>query len=110
MKLSEKQIENSILEYLAMRNIYAFKVKSQGTYDVKEGRFRKPSRYYKRGTADILGVLPGGRFLAIEVKSKTGRLSMHQKMFIEAVNAYGGLGFVARSIEDVEQSIKGVKK
>lgn len=103
----EKQIENSILEWLAWNNIFSFKVKSQGTWDEKEKKFRKPSRYYKKGTADILGIYKG-KFLAIEVKSASGRLSEHQKIFLNQVKENGGIAIVARSIDDVEILLKDV--
>lgn len=100
MTQPEKHIENSILEFLALHNIFAFKVKSQGTFDQAKGQFRRPSRYYKKGVADILGIF-NGKFLAIEVKSAKGRLSPVQKLFLEQVHANGGMAFVARSIDDV---------
>lgn len=98
----EKVIENAILEYLAHRDILAFKIKSQGTFDPTLKKFRRPSKYYKRGVADILGIykqMP----LAIEVKSEKGRLSIHQKMFLQEFKSYGGIAIVARSVEDVEK-------
>lgn len=52
------------------------------------------------GGADLLGVAPDGRFLAVEVKTATGRVSKEQKRFIDAVNRAGGLAGVARSVED----------
>lgn len=55
----------------------------------------------KPGVSDILGVLPDGKFLAIEVKTPTGRVSDHQQKFIDKVNASGGVAFVARSLDDV---------
>ena len=41
------------------------------------------------------------RFLAIEVKTKTGKVSLDQAKFLKLVNESGGLGFVARSVDDV---------
>jgi Holliday junction resolvase len=52
-----------------------------------------------KGIADILGCYQG-RFLAIEVKTLTGRLSPAQEQFLERVRKAGGLAFVARSIDD----------
>lgn len=100
--MKEKLIENEILEWLAWNDIFAFKVKSQGTFDPTTNRFRKPSKYYKRGTADILGIYKK-RPLAIEVKSETGRLSIHQKIFLQEFQNHGGISIVARSPEDVEK-------
>jgi len=53
------------------------------------------------GVPDIVGILPDGKFLAIEVKTAKGRLSPHQERFIQNINDAGGLAFVARSPEDV---------
>lgn len=101
--IKEKQIENSILSYLKTRGVFAFKVESTGLFDPTLGRFRRKNSVHRMvGVSDILGILPGGRFFAIEVKSKVGRLSEHQKKFLASVNEVGGIGFVARSIDDVE--------
>jgi len=55
-----------------------------------------------KGVADVLGVLPDGRFLAVECKTATGRISPEQDAFIRNVNLRGGLAFVARGLEDVK--------
>lgn len=52
------------------------------------------------GVADILGIF-NGRFLAIEVKRPGNPLTRCQKHFLDSVNREGGIGFVARSIDDV---------
>jgi len=63
-----------------------------------------------RGISDILGILPDGRFLAVEVKTKKGRVSPEQQVFLDRINALHGVGFVARSIEDVEKGLSaGIK-
>lgn len=54
------------------------------------------------GSADILGIMaPDGRFLAIEVKSDTGRQSDQQRHFQAMVENHGGLYILARSVDDV---------
>jgi hypothetical protein len=58
-----------------------------------------------RGVSDILGII-GGRPLAIEVKSKTGRLTEHQREFLSFWRAAGGVGFVARSVEDCRTELQ----
>lgn len=70
--------------------------------------YRKSNNpFHIKGTSDILGILPDGRFLAIEVKSATGRLSEEQKFFIFQINANGGKAFMARTIQDVETELFG---
>jgi hypothetical protein len=53
------------------------------------------------GVSDIIGCLPTGRFFAIEIKTPRGVVSDHQRRFIDNVQAQGGIGFVARSVDDV---------
>ena len=53
------------------------------------------------GSSDIIGIHnPTGRFLAVEVKTKTGRASKEQINFIEQVRAANGIAGIARSVED----------
>jgi len=59
------------------------------------------SMYQKRGVADIVGMLPGGRFVAIEVKTAKGKMSPEQQAFIDAIEAKGGIGIIARCVMDV---------
>lgn len=50
-------------------------------------------------TADMVGKTVGV-FTAIEVKNKTGRVSVHQQRFIDHITALGGFAGVARSPEE----------
>lgn len=52
------------------------------------------------GGADLIGVSPDGRFLAVEVKSQSGRPSKDQLNFIAAVQQAGGIAGVCRSVEE----------
>jgi hypothetical protein len=71
------------------------------------------------GMSDIIGIVPRvftrvsgagapedfGRFLAIEVKAAKGVVTQAQQAFLDQVNKAGGKGFVARSVEDVRQTL-----
>lgn len=96
----EKDIQKSILEYLEAKRIFCWKEASTGVMvgDPNNPRFMPIGL---KGKSDILGILKGGRFLAIEVKRPSGRLSEAQVEFLQNVNLNGGLGFVAHSIDDV---------
>lgn len=102
----EQLVKHAIMDYLRlMPKAKFFWVKSTGTYDPVAKIFRRSnSRWEIRGVSDILGVM-NGRFIAIEVKSAKGRVTPEQKLFIDQVNACGGLGFVARSVADVAERI-----
>ena len=58
------------------------------------------------GSADLIGVSPGGKFLAVEAKAPSGRVSDAQCRFLLAVNRAGGIGFVARSAEDALKQLE----
>jgi hypothetical protein len=100
--LSEKEIQNQILEYLYNRGVFCWRQNTVGVYDEKRGCYiRNNSRYVIRGVSDILGVLPNGRILAIEVKSRKGKVSPDQEAFLKNVLLKGGVAILARSLEDV---------
>jgi len=102
-RIAESEIQSLILGWLLTKGFYAWRNHSQGTFDAKSGRYRAMNQIgARKGVSDILGVLPDGRFLAIEVKGAKGRTSQEQDAFIRMVNSLGGLAFVARSLEDVK--------
>ena len=102
-KCKETDIKNAILEFLNYHHVFCWPNDSVGIFDpVKKIYRKKHSRFAMNGVSDILGVLPDGRFLAIEVKSDKGRCSDDQVHFLGEVNKRGGLAFVAKSVDDVK--------
>jgi hypothetical protein len=63
------------------------------------------------GSSDLVGIARGGRFVALEVKSETGRVTKEQATFIALVRHMGGVGEVVRSVEEamaaVDRAVKG---
>lgn len=53
-----------------------------------------------KGVPDILGIYKG-RFLGIEVKTEKGKVRPEQEEFLENIRRHGGIGFVARNLDDV---------
>lgn len=90
----EADIEADILTYLAYRHIPAWR-----THDARN----HPAT---AGIADIIGILPGGRFLAIECKAHRGIVTKEQSDFIRAINLKGGLAIVTRSVQEVAHELK----
>ena len=66
----------------------------------------RPVKTGPPGISDLLGWAPGGRFLAVEVKTPGGRVTPQQQAFIDAVNRAGGLGLVARSEQDLINALR----
>jgi hypothetical protein len=98
----EGQVLASCLRYLKIRGIYHWR-NSVGSVQVRPGQWY---RFGKVGSSDILGVLPGGKILAVEIKAPDGRLSPEQREFLETVRGLGGLAIIARSWTDVDQELR----
>ncbi len=108
--MSEAEIQNLILDFLNRNRIFAFRVNTTGIFDPVKKIYRTMGKFSLKGVSDIIGILPNGRFLAIEVKSSTGRVSTEQQAFINKIMAMGGVALVARSLEDVIIPINGLRR
>lgn len=97
---SEKEIQKSILDYLSLKGINAWRTNSGIQFSTYKDK-SYITRLAPKGTPDIIGFLNDGRFLGIEVKKPGGIISDEQIIFIEKINQAGGLAFVAFSIDDV---------
>ena len=77
---------------------------NSGTFQMQYG---DKTRYVRantaRGMADIMGILKNGKTLAIEVKSRIGKLHQHQVDFLNSIHDAGGVAFVARSVDDAKR-------
>jgi len=60
-----------------------------------------------KGGSDIIGIAPDGRFMAVEVKTDTGRPTKEQLNFINAVKAAGGIAGIARSPREALELLRG---
>lgn len=99
--LSEKQIENQVLSWLKFKNIFAFKVKSMGTFDPTSKKFRSPSPWFRKGCPDILCCYKG-KMIGLEIKTAIGRLSMNQKIFHQDLQMAEGKVFIIRDVNELD--------
>lgn len=106
---SESQILNSILTYLKLIGIFAWRNNNGAVYDPRAGNFRSTPKHSLKGVPDILGILKKGRFLALEVKKQGGRTSVEQKDFLKRAEGLGALCAVVYSIEDVIEVLKNAR-
>jgi hypothetical protein len=111
---SEAQTQAAIIEYLKVckavdffwrQNTGAFAAE---TVDSRGKAKRRFVRFGCKGASDIIGWTADGRVLAIEVKSPNGRPTPEQKEFLRRVNRAGGIGILARSVDDVVAVLKDV--
>jgi len=98
MKEKESDIQKAIIDYLRLKKYVVFKHHSTG-FTVRDGK-TAAFRYGDKGIADVIACSPNGRFIAIEVKKKTGKASPEQLEFLERVRANGGIAILARNGSD----------
>lgn len=72
----------------------------------KRGRRRQFQLNNQPGCADILCVLPGGRFLALEVKRPGNTASDLQRAFLAEVRRRGGLALVCDSLDSLRHQLR----
>ena len=102
--MSEQSLQKAILDYLHLRGCIAFKVPSAGIYRADTKQYIPMSR---KGVSDIIGIIPPrkeGEFgvpLAVEVKSRGGKLSAEQERFLKEWQCKGGMAIVAYSLDDI---------
>jgi len=100
----EGRIKRSILEYLKSKDIFAWNNQTVGI----RGRSNH-GIFSANGSSDILGIMGGGSFLAIEVKTKKGKVSEKQQAFLDKINHAGGRAGVATCIDDVEEILMSAR-
>lgn len=90
----ETSIVNECLIALSAAGCTAWR---NNTGVLKDANGRPISFGLCKGSSDIIGICPDGGFLAVEVKTQTGRASPAQLAFIHAVQRRGGRAGIARS-------------
>lgn len=104
--MSEKQIQKAVLEYLNYHPKIGWAERiNVGAHVVVDKNSRRFIRYAFKGCSDVLGQLKSGRLLAVEVKSKNGKLTNHQRDFLKKVKEYGGVALVVRSVDELESQL-----
>ena len=94
----ESEVLKQCLEYLQLHGIFAFR---NNTGALKSGR--RFIHFGYPGSSDILGILPGGKFLAVECKrEKGGKLSDLQIDFLNRIKENGGVAVCVHSVEDLK--------
>lgn len=105
MSTTETKLVKAALEFLKLRNIPAWR-NNTGAMAIQTQGTKRFVRYGHVGSADILGCMPpAGRLLAIECKSAKGKQTAAQEDFEDAITAAGGLYILARTLDDIAESL-----
>lgn len=117
----ESALLRQIVDYLRMMQVRGrvvwFARLNGGSVVAGAGPARRFVRFYHlylrgreplgQGMADLCGMLPDGRYFALEVKRPGEKPSEAQRNFLESVRAAGGIGVVVRGFEDVASVLFG---
>ncbi len=97
---TETALVKACLIWLNLKGVFAWRQNTGATVATYKGKQRFV-RYGLAGTSDIIGILPGGQFLAIECKLPGGKPTPLQVAFLAVIVAYGGVGIVVHSLEEL---------
>jgi hypothetical protein len=101
-KPREQDLVKPALQLLALRGAYVWRNNTGATSGEHQGK-RRFIRFGKPGSSDILGVLPGGRFICVELKRKGNKPTALQRSFLEAVRSAGGAALVVSSLAELDR-------
>ena len=105
MKISEKHIQKTILDYLAFKKIFHYRQNS-GAFKTESGGYMRTASV--SGLPDIVAI-KDGIYIGLEVKTATGRQSEEQREIQNRITAAGGLYLVVRSLDDVRKIFEAEK-
>jgi hypothetical protein len=111
LKLSEKDIQDQILQWLALqRGFFGWRQNAGMTINRYTNKAGQTSTHAFRassmsGISDIIGSWYG-KPLAIEVKANSGKLRDNQKEFLARAEAAGWICIVAYGLNDVMERLK----
>ena len=101
----EKDVQRECMALLAKHPAVAFihriNTRVLDVADSHKASGTRPFTTAPKGHPDAAGMLKSGKALYIEFKGSSGSLTDEQMAFLSRVNKFGGLGFVARSVEDL---------
>ena len=102
----ETDVMSACLQYLGLRGVFCWRSNNTPVYDSTRKRYRAFRGL--KGVSDILGVLPTGLFLAVEVKKPGGRKSEEQEWFIDEVRKLGGVAMCVDSVAELASALESV--
>lgn len=99
--LAERDIQRAIVDYLRLTGWLVWEFAKPGARPKcpQCGAWVGSVRTAPKGTPDILA-LKDGRYLWLEVKTPTGKLTEAQAQMALEIEAHGGVGHVVRSLEE----------
>lgn len=100
--VKESHVVSACLQWLWLHGCYVWRNNSGA---LKPEGSKRPIRFGLKGSADIIGLTPQGKFLAVECKAGRNKLTDEQIVFGERVKQKGGIYIVAYSVEEMREQL-----
>lgn len=101
----ESQVLRDCLAYLQLMGVFAWRQNTGVAMLKGRGGNLQPVKFGFSGVSDIIGMLPDGRFLAVECKRVGGVVSDAQRAFLDEVERRGGLAVVVHCVDELDTAI-----
>ncbi len=104
---TETNLVNTCLQHLELKHIYAWRNNTgAAVVQAVASNKRRYIRYGLKGSSDILGILPDGRFLAIECKMKGKYPTKEQRAFLKRIEENNGVALLVREVDDLIRALE----
>jgi hypothetical protein len=101
----ESDLVRCCLQYLRLRGVLCWRQNSGAVAGEHKGKRRFVRFHTARGCSDIVGILPGGKFLAVEAKLPGRQPTPDQRAFLAAVESQGGLALVVHDLAELATAL-----
>ncbi len=98
---TETELVKACIHWLTANGVACWRNNTGAAMLPGKGGKLRPVRFGKKGSADILGIAPGGRFCAIECKQPGENLRPDQAVFMELIRSAGGIAIVAHDTDEL---------
>ena len=103
--MTERELQIKCLKYLDAVGIFAWRNNTQGIRGPNGRRCTNPAK----GSPDILGILPTGTLLGIEVKKPGGKLSEDQIQWLAKAKANNATVLVVDNFEELVNYLSKIR-
>lgn len=101
----ESVVLKQCLEYLKLKGICAWRQNSGSFAGEHKGKKRFVKFSGADGITDLVGVLPNGKFIGIEIKRPGGKPKPHQEEFMRMIIRNNGVAFWVDSVDQLIEKI-----
>jgi hypothetical protein len=97
----EKNVLNACVQYLTLKGYVVIRNNTGAFVSQGQNGKKRLIKFGQTGSSDIIACSKEGKFVAVECKSDTGKVTPYQSDFLRRVESNNGIAVVVRSIDDM---------